>query len=474
MTVGTVIRTVRARWTRTLAIPAAEFTKHMVVVGSTGSGKTTLMIRLWAGWTAATMAAHHDWGEARPLLVVLDCKGGQDSRAKAHEARAALSAAGPLRYAIWPDVPLCMWHLPPRELATLLHQLIEHGEGSAAYYSDISNLAVTLAVAAPKGPPRSTPEFLARLSPGWLEHAYATGRPTEMGRVNAVRPHLPDVVMRYSALLDRLGGSLDGQAEIGDADVWYCILEGTAETTVAEAQAMAITELVARAATSHADRRKILLAADDYSAVSRRVPLANLYERGRSLGLGIQVSAQSWEGLGADDDERSRITATADGGIFLLRTPSPEQLVSLAGTVTVIESGRKLLGQGRTGDEGTSRVAHTWTVHPDRIRQLATGQAAHIRHGGATFVQIAPAATPAPYVPRQAPQPQPADGDQDTTPIPPRHGPTSPPAAPNDHPPTGQPWSELSLRSRALTSRHITKGTPTHGSTVQAQPGPAA
>jgi hypothetical protein len=417
VTVGTVIRTVRSKWARTLAVPVAEFSRHMVIVGSTGSGKTTLMIRLWAGWIAATMNAFHEGGEARPLLVVLDCKGGSDSRAKAHETRAALSAAGPLRYAVWPDVPLCMWHLPPRELATLLHQLIEHGEGSAAYYSDISNLAVTLAVTAPKGPPRSTQEFISRLSPGWLDHAYATGRPSEMPRVNAVRAHLPDVVMRYSALLDRLGGSLDGQAEIGDADVWYCILEGTAESSVAEVQAMAITELVARAATSRTGRRRILLAADDYSAVSRRVPLSNLYERGRSLGLGVQVSAQSWEGLGADDDERRRITATADGGIFVLRTPSPENLVTLAGTVMRIESGRKLLGAGRTGDEGTSRAAHTWTADPDRIRQLATGQAAHIRHGGATFVQVSPATTPAPYAPRQAPHPQPAGDDQDTTPI---------------------------------------------------------
>jgi hypothetical protein len=47
--VGTVIRVTRARWSRTLAIPLTEFARHMVIVGATGSGKTTLMIRLWAG-----------------------------------------------------------------------------------------------------------------------------------------------------------------------------------------------------------------------------------------------------------------------------------------------------------------------------------------------------------------------------------------------------------------------------------------
>jgi hypothetical protein len=33
----------------------------------------------------------------------------------------------------------------------------------------------------------------------------------------------------------------------------------------------------------------MLAAAGDYSAVSQPVPLSNLYERGRSLGIGAQV-----------------------------------------------------------------------------------------------------------------------------------------------------------------------------------------
>ena len=95
----------------------------------------------------------------------------------------------------------------------------------------------------------------------------------------------------------RLGPALDGPGTLADADVdaWYCILEGTREPSVAEAQAMAITELTARAATDlDAEPRAMLLGADDYSAVSARVPLSNLYERGRSLGIGVQVSAPIW------------------------------------------------------------------------------------------------------------------------------------------------------------------------------------
>jgi hypothetical protein len=143
----------------------------------------------------------------------------------------------------------------------------------------------------------------------------------------------------------------------------------------------------------------MLLACDDYSAVSARVPLWDLYERGRSLGIGVQVSAQSWQGLGRDDDERRRICATADGGIWLMRTPYPQPVCELAGTRRVIETATKVIG-GMWGDEGSSRVQHAWTADPGIARRLDTGQAGYIRGGGCTWVQIAR--------PRPSPPPLPA------------------------------------------------------------------
>jgi hypothetical protein len=141
---------------------------------------------------------------------------------------------------------------------------------------------------------------------------------------------------------------------------------------VAEAQALALTELVAHAATApNAEPRTILLACDDYSAVSGRVPLWSLYERGRSLGIGVQVSAQSWQGLGASEDERYRIAATADGGIWLLRTPYPQPVCELAGTRRIVETATKVIG-GMWGDEGSSRVQHA----PSRLGRPGSSTAA--------------------------------------------------------------------------------------------------
>ena len=386
---GPVIRAVGCRWTPVLAVPATAFARHMVIVGSSGSGKTNLMIRLWAGWYAATQHAARR-GRPRPLLAALDCKGGPDARAKADRTRRVLHTAGARRVAIWPDeATLSLWELPPRDLAVLLYQLTEHGTGGAAYYADVIQAVLSLACRAPGAPPGSAVQFLDRLDASWLETAYAEGRPGELGWIRAARPHLGDIQLRYATLLDRLGPALDGPGRLADADAWYFILEGTREPSVAEAQAMAITELIAHAATSRDTApRAMLLAADDYSAVSRRVPLSNLYERGRSLGLGVMVSAQSWQGLGADEDERYRVAATADGGLWLLQTPHPEPLVALAGTRRVLESAHKLIGAG-WGEEGTTRIQHAWTADPDLIRKLAVGQACYIRRGSAVYLQLA-------------------------------------------------------------------------------------
>ena len=404
--VGGTIRAIGHRWHPVLTLPAASCARHMVIVGATGSGKTNLMIRLWAGWFTATVQAARAGRGERPLLVVLDCKGGRDARRKAERTRRLLYGAGARRVAVWPDeARLCLWDLPPDELAVLLYQMIDSGTGAAAYYADILQAVVTLAVTAPGGPPLSTAAFLDRLNARWLASAWNDGRHrAEAEHARAAARHLPDIQLRYATLLRRLGPALDGPGTLAEADAWYCILEGTRERSVAEAQAMALTELAAHAATSlDGEPRAMLLAADDYSAVSARVPLSNLYERGRSLGIGVQVSAQSWQGLGATEDERYRIAATADGGVFVLQTPHPDPLAALAGKRRVLETAHRLIG-GAWGDEGTTREQRAWTADPDLVRRLAVGQACYIHRGAATFVQVArPKPSPLSLLPPPAP-----------------------------------------------------------------------
>ncbi|HEV2370982.1 MAG TPA: hypothetical protein VGS19_02335, partial [Streptosporangiaceae bacterium] len=398
---GATIRAIGHRWQPVLAIPYTAMGVHQVVLGSSGCGKTNLMMRTWAGWYAAALQASRTRGAPRPLLVVLDCKGGPDSRAKATRTTRLLFSVGAVRVAVWPDqASVSLWALPPRDLAVSLFQMVSTSpDGPAAYYADVMQAVLMLAITAPPAPPVNGADFLTRLNAAWLTSAYA-GDPPRLAAVASARTHLGDIALRYRTLLDRLGPALDGPGSLASEDAWYLILEGTSQASVAEAQAMAITELLAHAVTSaEAEPRTVLLACDDYSAVSGKVPLFQLYERGRSLGIGVQVSAQSWEGLGADEDERNRIAATADGGIWLMRTPWPDPICKLAGTRRVVESATKIVG-GMFGDEGSSRVQHAWTVDPDIARSLEVGQAAYIHRGGATWVQIArPRPSPLPLPP---------------------------------------------------------------------------
>jgi hypothetical protein len=100
------------------------------------------------------------------------------------------------------------------------------------------------------------------------------------------------------------------------------------------------------------------------------------------------VSAQSWPGLAADEDERYRVATTADGGIWLLRTPHPEPVAALAGARRVVDTARRLLGVPLWAHEGLSRAEGTPVVDPELIRGLDVGQAAYIFRGGVTYVQV--------------------------------------------------------------------------------------
>ncbi len=89
---------------------------------------------------------------------------------------------------------------------------------------------------------------------------------------------------------------------------------------------------------------QILLAVDEFSAVARRLPIWQLYERARSLGLAVQVSAQSWHGLAPEEGDRYRIASAAEGGIWLLRSAHPEPVAALAGQRKAADTTRYLLG----------------------------------------------------------------------------------------------------------------------------------
>ncbi len=370
-------------------LPASRLRSHQIVLGGTGTGKTTLLLRLWAGFMASGLRLHAAGQAGPPLLVVIDCKGGADARRIADRYGRVLRESGARNVAVWPDgASLSLWSLPAGKLITTLVDLIEHGTGAAAYYADVMEAVVALAVEAPVGPPASTADFLTRLDAGWLAQAWLNDGDRGAVARSAAR-QLPDIALRFRTLFRRLGAGLEGPGSFDDADAWYCILEGTAEVSVAEAQARALVDLLASYVTgAPAKHRQVLLAVDEFSAVSRRLPIWELFERARSLGLTVQVSAQSWHGLAAREDDRYRLAATAEGGIWLLRTPHPDPVTALAGQRPQVDSTRHLIGWLHWSRTGTSRLQQAPVADKELIRRLDVGQAAYLYRGGVTYTQV--------------------------------------------------------------------------------------
>jgi hypothetical protein len=218
--VGGVIRTVGHRAGSVAAVGYQRMRSHQVVIGTTGTGKTTLLLRLWAGFMATGLRRHAAGLGHPPLLVVLDCKGGSDARRIADRTRRVLREAGARSTAVWPDeASLSLWSLPPRQLTTTLVDLIEHGTGAAAYYTDVMEALIGLAVEAPCGPPAGSQELLDRLEPGWLSTAYAgSGTSADHAMIRSAARHLGEVALRFRTLFRRLGDGLDGTGDFADAD----------------------------------------------------------------------------------------------------------------------------------------------------------------------------------------------------------------------------------------------------------------
>jgi len=101
--VGGVIRTVGHRAGAVAAIGYQRMRSHQVVIGTTGTGKTTLLLRLWAGFMATGLRRQAAGVGPPPLLVVLDCKGGSDARRIADRFRRVMREAGARSTSVWPD-----------------------------------------------------------------------------------------------------------------------------------------------------------------------------------------------------------------------------------------------------------------------------------------------------------------------------------------------------------------------------------
>ncbi|WP_226351236.1 hypothetical protein [Pseudonocardia sp. ICBG601] len=372
-----------------LEIPMKAIRLHMACIMQTGAGKTTVLRRLCAGWLEAAWSIHDQassQGESgsrarasvystRPLAIFLNAKGGIQAGDEGRDWAWEMQATGvrPARIGVFPyETKLDMWRLPAEQLGASLHKLAKTDH---RFYDVLQRGLLHLIIDQPDGPPTSSTEFLQRMAPTDLRNAWKD-YPTELGMVSALAGKstagpsaLQADLMLFADLFRSLGFDFDSGRPLTDFDALYISLPGTTDQVRACAKAAVLIELLAHELARQP--RQTLFIMDEFSAISGEVAgsAINLVERLRALGGAVIVSAQSYAGLGADDDERERLLDAMGGGMLLGRTQGAEPLAKRFGSRKVGEAGMQL-DDGEFTGTGTIRRQDAYLLDPNRLRTM--------------------------------------------------------------------------------------------------------
>lgn len=377
---------------RRMVIPWDAIERGMVLIGEPGAGKTVMLQRVTRAWAEAAWIRHGRDEVNRPLVILVNCKGGTEGPEQADAFASAMLGAGirPERVGQWPqDVRLDLWTLPP---ARLTEVLVTMARTDNVYYADVQDELVAMAVQAPCGPPKSGPDFIQRLNPTWLKGQYSPNS-SEGDAIKQLGKDFAGISARYRTLFRRIGRAFDSGRDLGDFDAFVATVEGTANAVTAGANVQALVELVTDLAARPAGRmpRKVLLIIDEHSVVADRVPIVDLMERGRSQGVGLIPAVQSWVSLAEDERAVRRLVAAAAGGILAMSTSDPESIAKAAGNRPAVKASiRRTEGGDADGSFGGAEARPL--VDPDLLRQAGRtrGAAVYASHGLAVWGIVAP------------------------------------------------------------------------------------
>jgi hypothetical protein len=361
-----------------VGFPLEALSQHVVVLGSTGSGKTETMLRLAYG-------ARKVYGYQ---VCYLDAKGDQQADTPARFV-AAMQAAGARSVRMFPATFYNGWKGTSRDLYNRLMAIIDYSE--SRYYGDVAADVVRLAVNSPVGVPRSSQELLALMTLKGLMAAYK-GTPQVATIASLDKKLLGQVTMRYRVFFNAVEGQLDGSLGYEDADALYLQVRGF----LLRDEAPRLGRFLALDFAHYLSERKprnlrTLLLIDEVNALRMRDETSILFEQARSFGAGIAISSQSYAGLG-QKEYAERVLGAANTYV-LHRCSDPEEVARRAGRTAVVRSSW-VAQLGVATSYGHKQLYDDWKVHPDLVRQQRDGEAFVINAGRTQQVRFAPVHLP--------------------------------------------------------------------------------
>lgn len=379
-------------------VPLPMLGRHTLVVGSTGSGKTTSATRL----AAATL-------QRGGGLLVVDLKGDPDTVAQWR--RIAARHGRPCR--VWSlDADAVYDPLAAGGVSERTRKVMALADWTEPYYRDQAeqllqltlrtldeaNEAVSLA-----GLHRVlTPDGLAHLrgradGPAAAELTVETASMTP-GRVSALESLRTKIGLltqaEYGPRLDPALApadrpALDLTASLAAAEVVVVSLDELAYGHIAARLAEVVLTDVAAAAGARlrdgGEHRDAMVWVDEFSAM-RPGPLASLFARVRSARIGLLLSTQEVSDLVRDDPTFRAAVATNVATVLTHRVHDPESaewLARLIGTRTAWQETSQVEAINDWGEAsevggatglGTIREVEQYLVHPNRIKSLPDHQ----------------------------------------------------------------------------------------------------
>jgi hypothetical protein len=355
--------------------------QHLLIIGTTGAGKSETIKRL----IAETLR------ETERDIFFIDGKGdlpfGQTIAQMIYEARAV-------------TVPLFLMGLS--ETGSLYHGFrgaasdiynrlcalvgVEEAVGNATYFADVNRELLQLICLAPEGPPRSFEELIDRLDLTWLSKTHAQD-PRNRAAVKALdKESLSGLRMRLSPLSRELAPLIhpDGFVLEESRGAVFTLRTQSVGDTARRFLRFFVEDV--KDFVGKRQQRPGLLIIDEFGAFNNENILA-LLTLARSADLGVVLATQDIASLGEEQTRRLIMANTRTK--ILMATDFPEEVAQLAGTMYGIEASIQHQDGEATGS-GSARVQHQFRVDMNEVARLQPGEAFLIRQRYAAKFKVKP------------------------------------------------------------------------------------
>lgn len=354
--------------------------QHLLLIGSTGAGKSETIKRL------ITETLTHTERD----IFFIDGKG--DSTLASEVAQMIFAARGqpvPL-FTLGQDEPSPSLYNgfqgQPTDLYNRFCALLrlDESEGAARYYADINRDLIQLACYAPGGAPRSFEEVVKRLDIKWLERAYAGNRQELHSIQNLTDEHLTGLLVRLRPIMRELASLVRPEGFVLEQErgAIFSLRTQSVGDTARHFLDFLVEDV--KDFVGKRQQRPGLLIIDEFGAFNNQNIVA-LLTMARSADLGVILATQDIASLG-DEDERRLILANTRTKI-LMATDFPEEVAQLAGTMYGIEASIQHQDGEATG-AGSARVQHQFRVDMNETARLKGGEAFIIRQRYAAKLRV--------------------------------------------------------------------------------------